>query len=302
MISSGVRRPTPKVAAVQDWTRRSVVGAGFAAVTPLVAPTTWKDVYPFWEVQRGDARVFLMGDGGAVTTPWRSARIETAFAESGVFWKETPEPSPEAIAKLIAAGTNAAHPLSSWLSPRQRHRVAAAAAAVGGTYRQLAAYEPWLAAGALSELYGQRFASAPGPLPVLNAAAATRGKRIRTEFPDVDAMIDFWVGFPAAAQVEQLMFVVDEIDAGPAGDARAAAEWSGGDLSREINRVARESRLYPHKYEAEVAGRNRRWPARFREMIKDGGAAFVFVGADHLFGPEGMLALLETDGMPALRI
>ena len=99
------------------------------------------------------------------------------------------------------------------------------------------------------------------------------------------------------------MFVVDEIDAGPHGYARAAAAYASGDLSLEIKRVASEAVVYPHKYEADVGIRNRRWPSRIRLMIKDGGTRLAFfVGADHLFGAEGVLTLLAKDGMPARRI
>ncbi len=256
-------------------------------------------------MQSGGANVYLVGDGGAVTAPWRSARIERALAQCGSFWREEVpgELGPDAVAKLVAAGTNPARPLSSWLTPAEQRRVHDAAGRVGATYDRIAAYEPWLAAGALGVFYARHAASgAPGPGPVLNTEAAAQGKRIWTELPDADAYLALWTGFSPAAQVEQLMFVVDEIDAGPNGYARATAAYASGDLSLEIKRVAREAVVYPHKYEAEVATRNRRWPPRFRLMIKDGGTSFVLVGADHLFGEEGVLALLARDGMPARRI
>jgi hypothetical protein len=291
-----------------DWTRRGVVGAGIASCAPvatLAATAATEDAYPCWKVQSGGAKVYLMGDGGAVTTPWRSARIEQALAECGSFWREEApgELGADAVAKLIAAGTVPTRPLSTWLTPAEQRRVRDAAERVGATYDRIAAYEPWLAAGALGVFYARHAASgSPGPSPVLNAAAVAQRKRIWTELPNADAYLELWTGFSPAAQVEQLMFVVDEIDAGPNGYARAAAAYASGDLSLEIERVASEALVYPHKYEAEVATRNRRWPARFRQMIKDGGASFVLVGADHLFGKDGVLALLARDGIPARRI
>jgi uncharacterized protein YbaP (TraB family) len=273
----------------------------------LLAPAAGRDTYPFWVVQSGAAKIYLMGDAGAVTTPWRSERIERALAECTSFWREEVpgDLGPDAVAKLRAAGANAARPLSTWLTPGQERRVRVALKRVGAPYERVASYEPWLAAGALGVLYAQQAqqaSSGPGPGAVLNAAAATQGKRIWTEIPDAEAYVSFWSGFSPAAQVEQLMFVLDEIEAGPAGYARAAGAYESGDLSLEIRRVETEARLRPHKYEAELAERNRRWPARFRVMIKEGGSAFVLVGADHLFGSEGMLALLARDGMPARRI
>jgi uncharacterized protein len=291
---------------MRAWTRRSVGVAGLASAVALAAAAaTEDDAYPFWEVRSGGATVFLMGDGGAVTAPWRSARIERAFTGCSSFWREEAPGAlgPDATAKLVTAGTNRARPLSTWLTPAQQRRVRDAAARVGATYERIAAFEPWLAAGALGVFRAQQASSAPpGPGPVLNAVAAAQGKRIWTELPDADAYLAFWTGFSRAAQVEQLMFVVDEIEAGPRGQASAAAAYASGDLSVEIKRVADEVRAYPHKYEAVLATRNRRWPPRCRSMIQEGGASFVLVGADHLFGPEGVLALLAEDGMPARRI
>jgi uncharacterized protein YbaP (TraB family) len=289
---------------MRDWTRRSLGAAALASVAASAARAAEPDAYPCWLVRSGAAKVYLTGDGGAVTTPWRSERIERALSECGAFWREEVPGAlgADAVVTLLAAGTNPARPLSAWLTPAQQRGVRDAAVRVGATYERIAPYEPWLAAGALGVFYAQHATSAPGPGPVLNAAAAAQGMRIWTEIPDTDAYLSFWTGFSPAAQVEQLMFVVDEIDAGPAGYAKAAAAYASGDLSLETRRVADEARAYPHKYEAEVAERNRRWPARIRLMLKAGGASFVFVGADHLFGEEGVLALLTRDGTPAQRI
>lgn len=290
---------------MRAWTRRGVSAAGLASAAGFAASAAAPDAYPFWEVRSGAARVFLLGDGGGgAATPWRSERIERALSECGSFWREeTPgELGADAVAKLVAAGTSSVRRLSTWLTPAQQRRVAEAVRRVGATYERIAPFEPWLAAGALGLFYARTVSSAPGPGPVLNAAAAAQGKRIWTEIANTDAYLDLWTGFSRAAQVEQLMFVVDEIEAGQGGYARAAAAYAAGDLSLEMRRVADEARAYPRKYEAEVAMRNRRWPPRIRLMLKEGGAAFVFVGADHLFGPEGVLALLAADGLPARRI
>jgi uncharacterized protein YbaP (TraB family) len=287
-----------------DWSRRSVVGAAIACCAPLGATAAGKDTYPFWAVRSAEATVFLVGDGGAVTTPWRSERIERALESCSSFWREEApgELGPDSEAKLIAAGTSLARPLSTWLTPAQRARVRDAAVRVGTTYERIAAYEPWLAAGALGVFYARHATSVPGPGPVLNATAASQSKRIWTELPDLDAYLALWMGLSPAAQVEQLMFVVDEIGGGLSGYARAAAAYEAGNLDLEVKRVESEAHIYPHKYEFEVAMRNRRWPGRIRLMIKGGGASFVFVGSDHLFGPEGVLALLAKDGIPAQRI
>ncbi len=288
-----------------SWTRRGVVVAcAMAAAMPALAEAS-VDTYPLWEVRRGGATVFLFGDCGSPTDPWRSARVEAAFAQSTTFWKETPDLVPADIGQFIARGTDRDHPLSSWLTLGERDRVASAASALGMRYDLLTAYQPWLAAGALSQAAAARQKPSADPLPVLSAAAKSQGKTVRTEFPDAGSLIDWWMAMPAVAQVEYLLATIDTIDAmatDPQAWPRRQAAWASGDLSLETARVLGELRDYPQAYETETAGRNRRWPARFRAMLDGGGTTFVLVGADHLVGPESVLVKLAEAGLRARRI
>ena len=80
-------------------------------------------------------------------------------------------------------------------------------------YDLLTAYQPWLAAGALSQAAAARQKPSADPLPVLSAAAKSQGKTVRTEFPDAGSLIDWWMAMPAVAQVEYLLATIDTIDA-----------------------------------------------------------------------------------------
>jgi uncharacterized protein len=59
---------------------------------------------------------------------------------------------------------------------------------------------------------------------------------------------------------------------------------------------------YPDLYRPLEADRNSRWPGRFRTMLDGGGTTFVLVGADHLVGPDSVLAKLAAAGMRARRV
>jgi uncharacterized protein YbaP (TraB family) len=278
-----------------------MAAGAIAAAAPALARAD-DDSYPLWQVRDGDAKVFLFGDGGSATTPWRSARVERAFEESAVFWKETPDIAPGDVGKLLPRGMDHDHPLSTWLTPQQRDRVTAAALLAGTTFANLEPFQPWLAAGALNMSYGLHQKPLPDPLTVLNAAAASAGKPIRTEFPNVTSLVDWWVALSRGAQVEYLMAVIDVIEAGPNESTRRARAWTAGDLSLETRQVLNEMKTYPQAYEAETASRNRQWPARIRTMLDGGGTTFVLVGADHLVGPESVLAHLAAAHMRARRI
>ncbi len=114
------------------------MACAMAAAMPALAEAS-VDTYPLWEVRRGGATVFLFGDCGSPTDPWRSARVEAAFAQSTTFWKETPDLVPADIGQFIARGTDRDHPLSSWLTLGERDRVASAASSLGMRYDLLTA-------------------------------------------------------------------------------------------------------------------------------------------------------------------
>jgi hypothetical protein len=277
-----------------------MAAGAMAAAAPALARAD-DDSYPLWEVRDADAKVFLFGDGSSVSDPWRSARIEAAFNQSAVFWKETPDPAPGDMAKYVAKGLDKAHPLSTWLTPEQRDRVAAAAVSAGTTYAFLEPLQPWLAVGALSSAYAQHQKPLPDPLPVLTAAAKNAGKPIRTEYPDIDSLIAWASGMSHAAQVQYLMYTIETNEAGPVTLERRAA-WAAGDFRLEAQRVAHLKSAYPDLYEPLEADRDRRWPARFRTMLDGGGTTFVLVGADHLVGPDSVLVQLNAAGMRARRV
>jgi hypothetical protein len=302
-----------------DWTRRGLLAAGAAAgaVAPTLAPSlSWAkdaDIYPFWEVRRGGARVYLFGDGGSVTDLWSSPRIEAAFDASAAFWKETPDPGPADGAKFVAAGVDRARPLSTWLTPQQKDRVAAAAVAAGASYGALEPLNPWLAAIVLSNAYERRKAAqpttpapgaAPGsdPLAVLTARAKAAGKPIQTEFADTAAVIGWMSGMSPAAQVEYLLFKIEDNEADAALATLRIRAWAAGDMGPETREVLRIRKAYPNLATPLFVERNLAWPPRFRKMLDDGGTSFVLVGGDHLLGPDSVLVQLAQAGMPARRI
>jgi uncharacterized protein YbaP (TraB family) len=56
---------------------------------------------------------------------------------------------------------------------------------------------------------------------------------------------------------------------------------------------------YPELYARILADRNRAWVAPVGERLKQDAPALVIVGAAHLPGPDGLLALLREQGFEA---
>jgi len=288
------------------WTRRGLLAAvAIGGAAPRLAWAADQDSEPLWEVRDGRARVFVCGEGASPPTAWRSARIQSAFDQSAILWKETPDASAAVkTPAFLAVAIDKARPLSTWLSEAQRARVAAAAETVGMTYGFLEPFRPWAAGQGLYSSMARRFGgvTANGPEPVLTRMAQAAGKPIQTEFADYKAAIDLFADFPALAQVQYLSMAVDWIDEGADMWRRRATAWSAGDLGVETGEVDRMRRTYPELYQDYVVVRNRRWPGRIRAILDEGQTGLVLVGCDHLVGPDSVLVQLNAAGMRARRV
>ena len=258
------------------------------------------DEEALWVVRQGDAKVFLYGEGLPPRPPasWSSPRIEAAFDQSAVFWKETADAGPESAVYAAQRGVDPARPLSSWLTPKQRQRLAAAAGAVGVAPAALEAFRPWWVAQALMGNLMRRtgYASAIGAAHRLTAMAKAAGKPIHSEFPDPVAFVDHLAGLSVDAEVQCLLRSVDWIEDGVEMWERRGLALAAGDFRLETRIVRRVARAQPEIYREDVA-RNRGWTARFRAMLDRGGTTFVLVGADHLVGPDSLQTQLRAAGM-----
>jgi uncharacterized protein YbaP (TraB family) len=83
---------------------------------------------------------------------------------------------------------------------------------------------------------------------------------------------------------------------------RLARIWSMGDAD-ELAKLTREGILAdPELYEALLAGRNRAWTAQLENLFSTDSKPLVAVGAGHMFGPDGLPAMLEARGYTVRRV
>ena len=83
---------------------------------------------------------------------------------------------------------------------------------------------------------------------------------------------------------------------------RLARIWSEGN-AEELAKLTREGILAdPELYEALLAGRNRAWTAQLENLFSTDSRPLVAVGAGHMFGPDGLPAMLEASGYTVRRV
>lgn len=72
--------------------------------------------------------------------------------------------------------------------------------------------------------------------------------------------------------------------------------WKRGDLEALQALLFREAERYPDLMESFLNARNRAWVPELAKVLERGGKAMVLVGAGHLGGEQGVIALLKGKG------
>ena len=91
-----------------------------------------------------------------------------------------------------------------------------------------------------------------------------------------------------------LMFMPAE--KGSSQDGRLVDAWRKGDADTETRIFMDGFRDFPSLGERLLAVRNRNWIPKIEQYLRSGQTYFVVVGAAHMGGPEGILALLRARG------
>ena len=272
----------------------------------LAAPASAEPA--MWVVRSNGATVHLFGTVHALKpgTSWQTPKFKQAFAESGELWLEIVDQDAETLRPVIVQiGTDAAHPLSSKLTPAELAQVDAAAAEAGlGSEAALEPMRPWLAALTLEVLPLLKAGYDPreGVDTVLKAEAQAQGKPVHA-FETAAQQMHFFADLPPSAELDLLRSTLEEIAQGPAKVSAMVAAWEAGDaagIEREMLDLQQEK--YRDLYTVLIVERNRAWAKAIAKMVEGGhGTIFIAVGSGHLVGPDSLPKALEQYGLHAVR-
>lgn len=258
-----------------------------------------------WIVQgaRGEA-AWLFGTIHSLDRPalWRSAVVESALAQSDTIVVEIDDVGDDtamagAFAKL--AGSRGLPPLSSRVSPESRAALDALLDKGGMTESQFAGTETWAAALVLARVGTGRLDSANGiDRAVIEAAD---GKHL-VELEGAEGQLGLFDALPEKEQRDLLEAVVKDAGSIVAESNRLAEAWRNGDMAAIEKETRRGMLADAELRQALFTGRNRAWATQIAAMLGKRVKPFVAVGAAHMAGPDGLVALLEAKGYRVMRI
>ena len=302
-------RPMPRFALLLAGLLLALPVVGSA---PKPAQASTPPVPLLWKVSDADSSLYLLGSFHllAKSDYPLSPDVDRAFddAEALVF-EVAPDDleDPGVAAKMFAlASSDPAATLAKAVPPDLAPALHARLARMGLSPERMAAFEPWFVDTMLVTLLGQRAGYAPedGLDRVLMARAKVAGKPT-SGLETVDEQLATLDGTPLTEQIASLRDFVEEGDDAPAKLDALHAAWRSADLPT-LERMTREDmrELTPATYQRLNVDRNRAWVPQFERMLAQGRGHDVLavVGALHLLGDDGVVALLRARGYRVERI
>ncbi len=193
--------------------------------------------------------------------------------------------------------------LKAALAPEVWRDAEAECRRLGLAIEDLDGMEPWALALLLSMTAMQQDGLVPalGVEEQLEQRALADGKDV-AGLETVQFQLSLFDSLDAPDQARLLELTVSENRAAAQELATLTRAWRTGD-TRELERLLlHEYRLFPSLYESLVYQRNRNWLPRIEALRESDSDVLVVVGALHLVGERGLIALLEARGLWPRRV
>jgi uncharacterized protein YbaP (TraB family) len=256
-----------------------------------------------WKAERAGKQVWLVGSLHLLTPDFYPLpdSIEQAFAKSSVLMEEidmNDAADPQFAAVVLSKAMNPSGvTLASQLSKETIASVTAWLAKLGIGFESLQAMKPWMVSITIQTI-GLKQLGFDENLGIDKhfMDAATRAKKPLVPLETALEQINFLDGLSPKTQDQMLRQSVESNDTEQAEIKTIAAAWRAGDVPTMERVALSDMKDAPEVYETLLAGRNRRWVPKIEACAQANSSCFVVVGAAHLVGPDGLLALLKKQG------
>lgn len=240
--------------------------------------------------------------------PWGGPEAQAALASADEIWTEL-EISPEAEARSAPTAQQlglapANRQLSTWLTPEENQRLNAVTTQLGLPTGALERMQPWLASISLTIVTGMRAGYDPnsGVDRDIDAYGDAHHKTMRW-FETAEQQFGFLAHLSDDQQHEILLDSIDESEKGAAMLQEMTDDWERGDVDALQKLVVDDTREdYPELYDVILRRRNAAWIPVIQQELRGSGVDFIAVGAGHLLGPDGLVALLRARGLHVERV
>jgi uncharacterized protein YbaP (TraB family) len=160
---------------------------------------------------------------------------------------------------------------------------------------KIASYRPWFLSLMLESSGEDEFFHSLGVESFLEERAQANHKTM-TGLESAREHADVFVGLSERESEAWLLLSFIKLDSDNAETAQILNAWRRGDAGTIWRTTNDGFRDFPTMGQRLLANRNRRWIPRIEGYIRSHKTYFVVVGAAHMGGPDGLLALLKSRG------
>jgi len=269
-------------------------------LAPLQAQPTRNFI---WKISGPAGAVYLVGSVHLLTKDYYplSPALDTAFKDSDLLVEEADLGELEAPAsqfKLLSRGLLPGdQSLDKVLSPATYALVAKRVNDLGMPIEPLKRFKPWMLALTLEELEWQKagFDASLGLDRHFFDRAKAEGKTLQG-LETVDYQLSLFDGMTMAEQDRLLAESLKDVDKEQTSVRRLTDAWKAGDAAGVERIVLDDVKDDQLMYERLLVNRNRTWLPKLDALLTRNRRAFVVVGAAHLVGPDGLLAMFRAKG------
>jgi uncharacterized protein YbaP (TraB family) len=272
-------------------------------VASLFVPTDAAARSFLWKATRGQGVVYLVGSLHLLTKDYYplSSELEAAFKDSDLLVEEVD------IAEMLSTDNQlnmlmqgmlpADQSLDKVVSPATFALVGERLASFGMPIEPLKRFKPWLLALTLLSLEWQK--SGFDPNLGLDKHFYDRAVTDRKSVQGLETLAFQISRFDEMTPAEQdrlLAQTLKELDTQKAAVTALADAWKAGDVPTIERILLQDVRQEERMYQRLLVERNRNWLPKIEALFARNRPAFVVVGAAHLVGPDGVIAMLRSRG------
>lgn len=229
-----------------------------------------------------------------------SPALETAFKESDLLVEEVDLGEMGASAQLTFLSRGmlpSSTPLEKVLSAATYALLTKRVEALGIPIEPLKQLKPWMLAQMLEVMQWQKAGFNPelGLDKHFYDQAQSAGKQVQG-LETLDFQVSLFDGMTMPEQDHLLAETLKEADTEQANMTKLMEAWKAGDAPTVEGIVLSTLKQEPRLYQRLLVDRNKAWIPKLEALFARKGRAFVVVGAAHLVGPDGLIAMLRTKG------
>lgn len=272
-------------------------------VVLLVATSAAQADSPVWKITRGDRHLYL---GGTIHVLSKAdfplpAAFENAYRAAAVIVFETDLrelQTPEFQQALVRQTTYpAGSDLTQFLQEATRQRLAQFLATRGISMDNLVKFKAGMVSITLTMIELQRLGVAGSGVDAFFSQRASDDRKKIESLESAEQQVAFIAAMGEGREDEMIAYTLREIENLPALLQTMKEAWRAGDNARlEAVALKPMDTDFPDLTDRLLADRNKAWLPKIEAMLETEAVELILVGALHLAGEDGLLALLKARG------